>query len=50
MTDLESALAYLMRREVPNKKDIKGPALDALINFTDLLAKVANPCNNIYDV
>ena len=40
MTDLDSALVYLIRREVPNKKTIKGEALEALINFTELLTKV----------
>ncbi|CAF4676541.1 unnamed protein product, partial [Rotaria magnacalcarata] len=40
MVDLELALSYMFREEVPQMKDIQGKAYDALVQWLSVLTKV----------
>lgn len=40
MVDLETALSYMLRREIPRYKDIRGEAYDALVHWLIVLTKV----------
>jgi hypothetical protein len=42
MVDLETALSYMLRREIPRIKLIQGENYDALIHWLDVLVKVYN--------
>ena len=40
MVDLETALSYMLRREIPRMKEIQGETYDALVNWITVLHKV----------
>jgi hypothetical protein len=40
MVDLETALSYMLRREIPRTKEIQGESYDALVQWLDVLIKV----------
>ena len=40
MVDLETALSYMLRREIPRMKQIQGEAYDALVHWMNVLVKV----------
>lgn len=40
MVDFETALSYMLRREIPRTKDIQGDAYDALVHWLIVLTKV----------
>jgi hypothetical protein len=40
MVDLETALSYMLRREIPRIKQIQGESYDALLHWLNVLVKV----------
>lgn len=40
MLDLETALSYMLRKEIPRMKEIQGDAYDSLIHWINVLVKV----------
>ncbi len=40
MLDLETALSYMLRREIPRIKQIQGETYDALVHWLNVLVKV----------
>lgn len=42
MVDLEAALSYMLRREVPRVKEIQGETYDALVHWLLVLTKVGS--------
>ncbi len=40
MVDLETALSYMLRREIPRIKEIQGATYDALLHWMHVLTKV----------
>ena len=40
MVDLETALSYMLRREIPRTKQIQGETYDALVHWLNVLTKV----------
>ena len=40
MVDLETALSYMLRREIPRIKEIQGEAYDTLLHWLHVLTKV----------
>ena len=42
MVDLETALSYMLRREIPRLKLIQGETFDALLHWLNVLVKVYN--------
>lgn len=40
MLDLETALSYMLRREIPRIKEIRGEVYDALVHWLIVLTKV----------
>lgn len=41
MFDIETALSYMLRGEIPRTKQIQGETYDALVNWLSMLAKVS---------
>jgi len=40
MLDLETALSYMLRKEIPRMKEIQGDSYDSLIHWINVLVKV----------
>lgn len=40
MVDFETALSYMLRREIPRTKEIQGEIYDALVHWLIVLTKV----------
>lgn len=41
MVDMETALSYMLRREIPRTKQIQGETYDALVHWLNILVKVS---------
>jgi hypothetical protein len=51
MMDLEAALSYMLRREIPRIKELRGEVYDALVHWLIVLTKVycySYLCLNIF--
>jgi hypothetical protein len=42
MLDMETALSYMLRREIPRMKQIQGEPYDALVHWLNVLVKVCS--------